>query len=323
MGLLSIFSAGCASSSSAGLPPEDEPEFKSEPLCADSTSGELQRKAVYGLDDRVPAHRLLCDPFDVPVRATAIALDASQVRSADGAVSLLGEPLSTYGICADEPFADERVVGFCSGVLVSPDTLLTAGHCLAIGPGCAGTRFVFGYNREGGSLPDLSDGDLYACADVVALSGESLDSLLVSEEPEYALIRLDRVVEGVEPVELAGAEPPQPGERAVLIGHGDGTPATADPNGVWLGPTEAQPGLWRIQIDAFSGSSGGGLYDADGKLRGLLVGGELDYDRAQDEACARRTKFLPDMGRSEFATTAAWVVQDACSGDDDEPEACR
>src|SRR5690606_9999619 len=74
-----------------------------------------------------------------------------------------------YQLCSTEPFREQESASFCSGFLVGPDTVVTAGHCVTDEMDCEATRFVFDYSiRQAGVLPrTVSATDVYGCGSVV------------------------------------------------------------------------------------------------------------------------------------------------------------
>ena len=105
-----------------------------------------KQKAIYGVDDRE-------DLFQVA--DAAILRDADCVVSLWNAADVLdnGNGTSTlqvnnYGtslnLCASEPFRNQPRGSFCSGFLVAPNLIATAGHCVNSG-NVTTRRAVFGF----------------------------------------------------------------------------------------------------------------------------------------------------------------------------------
>ena len=51
----------------------------------------------------------------------------------------------SFHLCKDEPFYDQPSSSFCSGFLIGPKHIVTAGHCLRNEFNCERVRFAFGY----------------------------------------------------------------------------------------------------------------------------------------------------------------------------------
>jgi len=290
-----------------------------------SAESRLQQKVIYGNDNRIEAEELLCTPLANSVLATSMLVDRFQVKvQPSGEVELLGGPLANQGLCEDERFASQKSAGFCSGVLIGRRTVLTAEHCVAALNSCERLRFIFGYRTEAGGQPSLTTRDVYACDSVTHAFASREGSPQPDIEIEYAVVRLDREVTVASPVPLASLPTPEPGEPVALIGHTEGLPAKADLNGVWQPATEPSDGaLLPLKVDAFGGSSGGGLFDRQGRLVGILVAGSTDYFEDRSAGCFRANKLSQDGPETEFAVPVSYLWSALCEGSDPPAEVCE
>src|SRR5262249_24188493 len=157
-----------------------------------------KERGVYGIDDRHDIFRLpsILEDSNVVVKnadATVALIEASNVQTqADGSANLIGTPFAeAYQLCPTERFTRQPVCAFCSGVLIAPDIVATAGHCLrdqSIPPD--NIRVVFGFRMKDPDTAVLSI-PAYNVYKVAAV----LDSqLTLGPDRDWALVRLDRPV---------------------------------------------------------------------------------------------------------------------------------
>jgi V8-like Glu-specific endopeptidase len=177
------------------------------------------------------SRRLQCGPtLDfTPVNAYAGAL-AAAVGEREDAVALIN--------------------GSCTGTLVAAaagPVVLTAGHCAS-----AGDRVLVAFNVEA-----EPDGDASVTEATV---------IEQSDEPDYALLRLDRLP-AVAPTPLTS----RPSERLAVVQHPRGRPK-AVAEGTFLGATDGQ--LSYADLDTLVGSSGAGVLTARGRLLGVHTDGD-------------------------------------------------
>jgi hypothetical protein len=274
------------------------------------TVGASRAPVVYGADDRVEPYehpdarmRALAENV-IAMQVDAAALDERDPRAVRVvAASTLG---AARELCEGERFAEQPEPGQCSGTLIGPRLLLTAGHCMSSPGDCSPSRpWVFGYRYVApGVLAGLTADDVYRCVRVVALrETATLD---------FAVIELDRPVVGRLPAPIAtpdadGGAPVRVGDPVTLIGHPNGIPMKIAGGGVvlWVNATSA-----RATVDAFEGNSGSGVFDANARLVALLDSGADDY--VWTGSCFAVDVLDPAASEGEGLTLVKPAIDAAC-----------
>lgn len=264
---------------------------------------------IFGEDDRHEMHAFDVDSIHHRLaRSTAMLTleDNIEVRF-DGALRIA--PLvPTLGVrrnlCDGERFADQPVPGICSGFLVAPDLILTAGHCFVGRDGSIEqaqrfceeelwVMFDYAYMTPADDLvKDLETNPYernFKCKEVVAMRREHACG------HDFALFRLDRPVEGRDPLALRGAGRIAPGTELFSIGHPSGLPKKVALNSFVqesysplddYTPDELIQGF-PYNSDEFVGNSGGAVFNAKtGVIEGLSSCGSArnDYIENPDDA---------------------------------------
>lgn len=262
--------------------------------------------AVYGADDRVDA-QLAQSGAVLRVRDAMVAIvHSDRLRVEGGDVVYDAETLGeTAGLCVEERFAEQPSLARCSGVLVAPDLVLTAGHCVPNAGTCASRSFVFGWDGLD-APPVLERQDVYACAEVVAADTRGARNLRL----DYAWVRLDRAVSGRAPAQVADPSVRVfAGDTLVYLGYPGGIPLVADEHAVVSSDRLGARDYVELAVDAFEGGSGGPLMNADGAVVAVLVRGEADYV-AQDD-CNVTNQVVGAGG--EEATLTEWPLRALCA----------
>jgi hypothetical protein len=297
--------------------------------------GELSAPVVYGDDDRREVFNHPSEDLRRIAQESIVALiPSSRIdRSDDNGIyelfttSLKNELMvrDELVLCDDEPFANQPVAASCSGVLISDDLVLTAGHCINEWRPCDSFQYVFNYYLDSPSqLAFIRDEDVYSCARVVLESDAPSNALT----PDFAIIELDRpVVGGHSPAAIRPAVALTKGDPISMIGFGSGLPAKID-SGAFIANARADVGDYFVaNLDAFGGHSGSATFDAENRLAGILLGGRVpDYAPSPGEDCARANVFA-DSEAGEIVHNVAPIVSALCAegiGGDAlcEPDAC-
>lgn len=175
--------------------------------------------------------------------------------------------------CAGTRFVDQPNPGMCSGFLIAPDLIVTAGHCVDVENFCDEYRWVFGFEvneTTGQAGVDVPEENIYKCKKVVSSALVGILGL------DHGVIQLDRVVKDREPLEIAGRSQVADKQALVVIGAPSGLPtkvaagANVRSNG--------HPNYFVANLDTFQGNSGSAVFNAEtGVVEGILVRGEDDY----------------------------------------------
>jgi hypothetical protein len=269
----------------------------------------LTARTIYGSDERRDFYEVADDDVRALARASVALFTADTTQASGANVSFKTKALKdVQKLCSGEKFEGQPSGAFCSGTLVAPDTVLTAGHCVrelsgdeAIGM-LPQLRFVFGYwMKDARTAPgDIPAEQVFAGKEVVG--GEA------AETRDWALVRLDRPVPETiaKPVADWTLDPVQKGQKVFVIGFPSGIPLKYAPNA----PVRdvANPGYFVAELDTFGGNSGSGVYDqATKRLVGVLVSGDADYVEDRAKKCWR-VHFCPRGGcRGEFVTRISLV----------------
>jgi V8-like Glu-specific endopeptidase len=249
----------------------------------------LTARTIYGTDDRKDFFQVADDGVISLARASVALFTADNARASGATVSLKTKALKdVQRLCQGERFEGQPSGAYCSGTLVAPDTVLTAGHCVRelSGDDTIGllpeTRFVFGYWMKDAATPP---GDIPA---EQVFSGKKLLGGEASDARDWALVRLDRPVPETiaKPVADWTLDPVQKGQKVFVIGFPSGIPLKYAPGASIR--DDSKPGFFVADLDSFGGNSGSGVYDqATKKLIGILVRGDTDYLEDKAKRCWR------------------------------------
>jgi subtilisin-like proprotein convertase family protein len=260
-------------------------------------------KVIYGVDDRLDEYQVI-DPNILAVGDSTVALVSwNDLRdNHDGTFSLPTETFAYWyqkyydenplhrPLCDDERFRDQPNPTWCSGFLVAPDIVATAGHCITDAEDCGDVAFIFGFVMLAPTTPVLTidASQIYSCSEIIDRQ-ESSDS-------DWALIRLDRQVPDHVPLSLRRTGRVPDSEDLLVIGHPMGLPRKYA-GGATVRDNSAVS-YFQANLDTYGGSSGSAVFNANTvQVEGIMVAGNPDF--VKDGSCDR-SKVCPDTGCPEW-----------------------
>lgn len=253
-------------------------------------------KGVYGLDNRVDIN----DSRDASVKelgnsvAAMISKYSVTSRNSDTQTTEFSDSnLSrTLQVCKGERFAHQQAAANCTGFLVSPTHLVTAGHCVKTEEDCMRNYWVFDYKLESerdSSVGPIHNSAIYSCKNIVK------SKLTILTRQDWAVIELDRAVKDRKPLKLSSSAPDKNTELLV-IGTPSGIPLKAGSGKV----RSKHFNYFKSNLDTFGGNSGSPVFNAKTKLvEGILVRGDRDYETHVNGTCFVPARFSDNGGRGE------------------------
>lgn len=211
-------------------------------------------------------------------------------------------------VCADESFASNPALSLCSGFLVGPNLLVTAGHCIKNENDCANARFVFDYKNDltvGGGTAYFLPENVYGCQKIIRREYQGPDSV---GKLDFALIKLNRSVHDRLPLRYRKMGKIEDNASLMIIGYPSGLPAIIADNATVR--SNLPENYFITNLDSFGGNSGSPVFNvATGEVEGLLVRGEKDYAWDSKAGCNRPIKCAMDNCRGEDVTRITTITE--------------
>jgi V8-like Glu-specific endopeptidase len=244
---------------------------------------------IYGVDNRKDIYAATDDVKKLADSSTALFYAWNvKIDKASHTANLVTEKYGDRLNLADsERFHDQPSGAYCSGALVGPDLVLTAGHCVSSELECKAVRFVFGYaiQAKGSKPTTVPESDVYSCKEVVKSVPESTTPTDLAGfskwfagrtvKADWAIVRLDREAPGRKPLEISDAKMTN-GNGVFVIGYPSGLPAKVAAGATVTDDSGAS--IFKADLDTYAGNSGSPVFDSStNKIVGVLVRGNNDF----------------------------------------------
>lgn len=290
------------------------PDAPVGPELAYAGGGQRRPRAIYVEDDRLEVDQLGRDlihpkPSAITraVRATTAVIETSRLKKNGETYRLTLKPFrpppNGLPVCTSERFATQRAGAHCTGFLVAPDIVVTAGHCLNwsdvddLDPENGTFSIVFGFEWRGGTeRQDFQRDEVFRIRRIIDHAYERSGL-----RRDYAVLQLDRQVPRkiAEPLRLASTlgRDVELGTRLGVIGHPSGLAKKVSFKGRSQAMEAGNDVRFRAQLNTFKGNSGSPvlLFDEPDVVAGILVGGEGDYSLDAGGQCVRHVVYASDQ----------------------------
>lgn len=263
-------------------------------------------RGLYGTDNRQDVTTVY--GYEKLVDATIVMVPKANVKGNKIYTYSLREKLKQrFGVSrfhSNVKFLDQPTCSNCTGFLISPDIVVTAGHCMAIKNAAKDYVWVLDYTNKLKHVDNqnyvvVDPNDIYECAEVLDWK------LNQSNGEDYGFIRLNRKTNR-EPYRFRTGGNVSFYQNVFMIGAPSGLPLKLADNAYVVDNKERE--YFRTSLDAFPGNSGGPVFDKSGWIEGILVRGDVvsDYnnrstgDYMYDASCncIKTVTFTSTYGRN-------------------------
>lgn len=266
-----------------------------------------QQEIIYGNDDRRDIGQLTDSRQIAWANATGVFYDEADVNCSAGSCALTTRPYgdSQGGVyipaCPGEPFVGQPQGGHCTGFLIAPDLLVTAGHCVVSKYYCEHRPIVFGFmvDASGQAATVVPEEDVYHCSRIVAraVTYDSQDGL---NDVDFAVLRLDRPVTGRMPLAIRQTGMVPDDTHFATIGSPLGLPLKYAP-GASLRSNVPENSKFALNLDASKGMSGAPVINVDtGVVEGIVSAGPsnewVTETQADGTTCSRTLRCDDETG---------------------------
>lgn len=252
-------------------------------------------KVLYGEDNRYDVFEYK-DAAIVELSKSTVGLVKSYTLHESGNKFTVDETnfQSSANVCSDERFSKQPVAAFCSGFLIAPNKIVTAGHCIESDSDCSETSFLFDYKMRNPYLANtrFTKDQVYSCKKV-------LGQIKINGGLDFAVIELDRDVKDRKPLKLSDNKNLKKSDELFVIGHPVGLPTKITDN-AFVRDIKTDRGFFVANLDTYGGNSGSAVFNAKTlEVEGILVRGEKDFEYDFTQECNLSYEVNNYEGRGE------------------------
>jgi len=291
------------------------------PLGARVIYGEDGRKEVYQAKDvykmlarstpsMVPKSKMISSSsiFHLDLEQTSFSAWLNEDKS-NKSLEAMSEVNGALSFCPTERFTEQPIPAICSGFLIAPDLVVTAGHCAQVENSCEDFNWVFDFKVDpetGTAGLNIKPENVYSCKRIVSAA------LNMEIGADYAVIELDRKVVGRQPLTLSAGGKIDFGTGLVVIGNPSGLPLKVTEGGAVRENSELL--YFSANLDTYQGNSGSVVLNAvTNEVEGILVRGEQDFTLNQNLGCVQSNHCADDSCRGESVSRIQSIPEVALS----------
>ena len=233
----------------------------------------MRQKTIYGDEDRRVEYYDVAQPSRLlAVNSVAALFKPEHLDHQGNKFVVVAKTLKEMRNLCDGPyFGNEPAAAYCTGFVVGPDLIATAGHCIE--ENWRSVRVVFGYRVEGDRnhpkmVKEFSEDVVFALTDIVVQKYEPAGA-------DYAVVRVDRPIASFPPLKINADRSHSWKNTAVYTaGYPSGLPLKVADQAIVRREADAN---FVTNLDTFGGNSGSPIFNTDSQVIGILVRGDTDY----------------------------------------------
>lgn len=233
---------------------------------------QAKQKVIYEVDDRVDVFQVTDQAVLDDADSVVALFRANRILdNGNGTSTLQTRNFGTaHNLCADESFRNQPIGAFCSGFLVAPNIIATAGHCADVND-VTTIRFVFGFRMQDETTARtvIANSEIYRGVRIIGRE-------LTSNGADWALVEIDRAVTNHRIVTIRRTGAIATNQALHVIGHPVGLPAKVADGAQ---ARDTQPAAFFVaNLDTYGGNSGSPVFNSNTHVvEGILVRGETDF----------------------------------------------
>jgi V8-like Glu-specific endopeptidase len=258
----------------------------------------VQPRVIYGIDDRFDIFESSDNLMkELSHSVAAQILDSSFDSVENGLYALNGRTLADEGMCKAEHFSNQPTAGHCSGFLIGPDTLVTAGHCVLSTKDCQNHYWVFDYANYENVQPKFtfSSNQVVRCSKLLHREKDEATGV------DYSVLKLERKITNRKYLTIRKTGKMSDDSVLTVIGFPSGLPAKITTGAIVR--DNSKDAFFVVNSDTYGGNSGSAVVDTkSGIVEGILVRGDTDYAKSPIEDCYTSIIRDQDGGRGEDVT---------------------
>lgn len=245
--------------------------------------------AIYGRDDREFVSNKSDKKIQELSKSIALIVSVDHIDVGLFRTAIKAENAQeVLSMCVSERFVTAPVLPGCTGFLVAPNIMATAGHCFQSEDDCISKKIIFDVEAKKQSRKgySVSPSTVFSCSRIISNSYD----ISRPDLHDYALIELDRAPKNRLPLKLNLTKKIADKEKVFMIGHPFGMPLMLSPNAsVANNASELQ---FSANLDSFEGNSGSPVFNAKTfEVEGILVNGQQDLVQDPKIECYRNAVF--------------------------------
>lgn len=260
----------------------------------------VKPQVIYDEDNRKEFYQVSeIKNFDANRSVLAVIYNENLTTLKNGEVIIQSKSLGqNMQLCTDEAFRDQLAASDCTGFLIAPNIVVTAGHCMNTVQDCKKKKFVQNYAVTNDHLITDShrvyEENTASCIEILAREKNPITGV------DYAVLKLDKDLFSTHYFKVRTEGKVQDNAILTVLGYPSGLPLKFTENSV----VRSNFGEYFFQMDAdtFGGNSGSPVVDPKtGVVEGILVRGETDYELDRVAKCYRAKKCRSGVCRGEDA----------------------